>query len=135
MIDYALAGPLTTVGASHEVALEDLPREPVEICRLVGDLVVQPTHAKGARSLRGSVRPGSRRGSELGLRSSLARPLAGCCAAASLALPTPGGARHAGRRGSEPGRRLRLAWPVARRTARQLAWLLVELCRRSTLVQ
>ena len=46
-IDYAVAGPLTTIGAVHKAALDDLPSEPVEICRLVHDLVVQPTDAQG----------------------------------------------------------------------------------------
>jgi hypothetical protein len=45
MIDYAAAGPLTTIGTVHRPALDDLPADPVEICRLVHGLVVQPTDA------------------------------------------------------------------------------------------
>lgn len=46
LIDYAVAGPLTTIDAVHESALNDLPTEPVDICRRVHDLVIQPTDAK-----------------------------------------------------------------------------------------
>lgn len=46
VIDYAMAGPLTTIANVHKPALDDLPSEPVEICRLVHDLVIQPTDAK-----------------------------------------------------------------------------------------
>ena len=46
-IDYAEAGPLTRIDTSHEPALADLPSEAVGICRLVHDLVIQPTAAKG----------------------------------------------------------------------------------------
>lgn len=46
-IDFAVAGPLTRIDTLHEPALTDLPREAAEICRLVHDLVVQPTDAKG----------------------------------------------------------------------------------------
>ena len=46
-IDYAGAGPLTRIDPVHEPALANLPSEAVEICRLVHDLVIQPTDAKG----------------------------------------------------------------------------------------
>ncbi|PWU59169.1 transglutaminase [Micromonospora globispora] len=46
-IDYAGAGPLTRIDMIHEPALANLPSEAVEICRLVHDLVIQPTDAKG----------------------------------------------------------------------------------------
>lgn len=46
-IDFAVAGPLTRIDTVYEPALAALPREAVEICRLVHDLVVQPTDAKG----------------------------------------------------------------------------------------
>jgi hypothetical protein len=45
--DYAGAGPLTRIDTIHEQALANLPSEAVEICRLVHDLVIQPTDAKG----------------------------------------------------------------------------------------
>ena len=45
-IDYAGAGPLTRIDARYEPALANLPIEAVEICRLVHDLVIQPTDAK-----------------------------------------------------------------------------------------
>jgi hypothetical protein len=41
-IDYAAPGPLTTI-SSHTLA--GLPAEPVAICRLVHDLVIQPSDA------------------------------------------------------------------------------------------
>ncbi|MFE9960597.1 hypothetical protein [Micromonospora sp. NPDC005299] len=47
VIDYAVAGPLTRIDTVHEPALATLPREAVEICRLVHDFVVQPSDAKG----------------------------------------------------------------------------------------
>ncbi|MFF0659453.1 transglutaminase domain-containing protein [Micromonospora tulbaghiae] len=46
MIDYAMAGPLTTIGTVHKPALDDLPTEPIDICHLVHELVIQPTDAK-----------------------------------------------------------------------------------------
>jgi hypothetical protein len=46
-IDYASAGPLTGISTVHQQALESLPYEAVEICRLVHDLVIQPADAKG----------------------------------------------------------------------------------------
>ncbi|MEU9828489.1 transglutaminase domain-containing protein [Micromonospora chersina] len=45
-IDYAMAGPLTRIDAIHKPMLEDLPSDPVEICRVVHDLVIQPSDAK-----------------------------------------------------------------------------------------
>ncbi|BCJ47412.1 hypothetical protein GCM10010168_17700 [Actinoplanes ianthinogenes] len=41
-IDYAAAGPLTTIGQ----ALDDLPHDPVEICSLARHLVIQPHDAR-----------------------------------------------------------------------------------------
>ncbi|MGC4868019.1 transglutaminase domain-containing protein [Micromonospora sp. DT53] len=46
LIDYAMAGPLTTIGTVHKSAVDDLPTDPVDICHLVHDLVIQPTDAK-----------------------------------------------------------------------------------------
>lgn len=46
MIDYATAGPLTAIGAARTPALHDLPAEPVDICRVVHDLVIQPADAR-----------------------------------------------------------------------------------------
>lgn len=46
-IDYAGTGPLTRIDKIHEPALENLPSKAAEICRLVHDLVIQPTDAKG----------------------------------------------------------------------------------------
>jgi hypothetical protein len=45
-IDYASAGPLTRIRTVHERALRNVPHEAVTICRLVHDLVIQPTDAK-----------------------------------------------------------------------------------------
>jgi transglutaminase-like putative cysteine protease len=42
-IDYAVAGPLTVI----DPAIDDLPDEPVALCRLVSGLVIQPTDARG----------------------------------------------------------------------------------------
>ncbi|MFF4893497.1 hypothetical protein [Micromonospora chersina] len=47
-IDYAMAGPLTRIDAIHKPMLEDLPSDPVEICRVVHDLVIQPSDAKSS---------------------------------------------------------------------------------------
>ncbi len=47
IIDYAVAGPLTTISAAHQHAVDSLPHEPAEICDLVRDLVIQPHDAKG----------------------------------------------------------------------------------------
>jgi len=47
VIDYAVAGPLTSIDTVPRAALADLPSGPAEICRLVHDLVIQPTDAKG----------------------------------------------------------------------------------------
>jgi hypothetical protein len=44
-IDYAAPGPLTTIGPHHGPALTGLPSDPVEICRAVHDLVLQPVDA------------------------------------------------------------------------------------------
>ncbi|MEU4399234.1 transglutaminase domain-containing protein [Micromonospora orduensis] len=46
-IDYATAGPLTRIDPAHEPALAHLPSGPVEICRLVRGLVIQPRDATG----------------------------------------------------------------------------------------
>jgi hypothetical protein len=46
-IDYAVAGPLTTIETVPSPALDDLPMGPVEICRLARHLVIQPTDANG----------------------------------------------------------------------------------------
>jgi hypothetical protein len=45
-IDYAEAGPLTTLEMVGKPVLEDLPDEPVAICDLARQLVIQPTDAK-----------------------------------------------------------------------------------------
>jgi len=45
-IDYAEPGPLTELGGVRSAALDDLPREAVEICRLASDLVIQPRDAE-----------------------------------------------------------------------------------------
>ncbi|MEU1841726.1 hypothetical protein [Micromonospora chersina] len=47
-IDYAMAGPLTRIDAIHKPMLEDLPSDPIEICRVVHDLVIQPSDAKSS---------------------------------------------------------------------------------------
>jgi hypothetical protein len=44
-IDYATPGPFTTIGTRHEAALAGLPSDPVEICRAVHELVLQPVDA------------------------------------------------------------------------------------------
>ncbi len=46
-IDFAEAGPLKGIDPVYAPALADLPCEAVEVCRLVHDLVIQPTDAKG----------------------------------------------------------------------------------------
>jgi hypothetical protein len=45
-IDYAAAGPLTTISAAHAAALDGLPTTGFEICNLVRHLVIQPHDAK-----------------------------------------------------------------------------------------
>lgn len=45
-IDYAVPGPLTTLDGVSPAVLADLPEDPVEICRLVHALVIQPTDAQ-----------------------------------------------------------------------------------------
>jgi hypothetical protein len=45
-IDYAEAGPLTTIEMVGKPVLDDLPDEPVELCDLARHLVIQPADAK-----------------------------------------------------------------------------------------
>jgi hypothetical protein len=45
-IDYAAPGPLTSLDAVHPSVLEGIATGPVEICRPVNSLVIQPTDAE-----------------------------------------------------------------------------------------
>jgi hypothetical protein len=45
-IDYAVAGPMTTMNPAHRAALDQIPNDPVGICQLARHLVVQPTDTK-----------------------------------------------------------------------------------------
>jgi hypothetical protein len=45
-LDYAVPGTLTTLAAVDPVALEGIGTDPVEACRLVTSLVIQPDHAR-----------------------------------------------------------------------------------------
>jgi hypothetical protein len=44
-IDYAAPGPLTGLQSVPPTALQDVPREPLAICRLAHNLVIQPSDA------------------------------------------------------------------------------------------
>jgi hypothetical protein len=48
-IDYAEPGPLTGLGGVRSSVLDDLPFEAIEICRVVGGLVIHPRDAEAWR--------------------------------------------------------------------------------------
>jgi hypothetical protein len=65
VIDYTVAGPLTSLHSVDPVALEQIPTDIVGICRLASGLVVQPHDAQplglpAERFLENQIRPAAK---------------------------------------------------------------------------